>query len=132
LNEWDRGLVLVSHDFRLINQMAKEIVITLWVPITKFQTTNFIISGSHIEIPPDTMSSVDCQNHTCVVPGHNINTPRHKPCGYHTFEWSNNWGYCSKSQSLWRTNQNATVNTNPSQMNNFLWIWKLISLQYVW
>ncbi len=29
LNEWDRGLVLVSHDFRLINQVAKEIVITL-------------------------------------------------------------------------------------------------------
>jgi ATP-binding cassette subfamily F protein 2 len=29
LNEWDRGLVLVSHDFRLINQVAKEVVITL-------------------------------------------------------------------------------------------------------
>jgi len=25
LNEWDGGLVLVSHDFRLINQVAKEI-----------------------------------------------------------------------------------------------------------
>jgi ATP-binding cassette subfamily F protein 2 len=29
LNEWDPGLVPVSHDFRLINQVAKEIVITL-------------------------------------------------------------------------------------------------------
>lgn len=25
LKEWDGGLVLVSHDFRLINQVAKEI-----------------------------------------------------------------------------------------------------------
>jgi len=25
INEWDGGLVLVSHDFRLINQVAKEI-----------------------------------------------------------------------------------------------------------
>jgi ATP-binding cassette subfamily F protein 2 len=25
LNEWDGGLVLVSHDFKLINQVAKEI-----------------------------------------------------------------------------------------------------------
>ncbi len=25
LNEWDEGLVLVNHDFRLINQVAKEI-----------------------------------------------------------------------------------------------------------
>ncbi|CAI0442575.1 unnamed protein product [Linum tenue] len=25
LSEWDGGLVLVSHDFRLINQVAKEI-----------------------------------------------------------------------------------------------------------
>ena len=36
LNEWDGGMVLVSHDFRLINQVAHEIwvcenqVVTRW------------------------------------------------------------------------------------------------------
>ncbi|KAJ7552017.1 hypothetical protein O6H91_06G038500 [Diphasiastrum complanatum] len=34
LNEWDGGLVLVSHDFRLINQVAKEI----WVCENKMVT----------------------------------------------------------------------------------------------
>ncbi|KAH9575932.1 hypothetical protein CY35_01G136200 [Sphagnum magellanicum] len=36
LNEWDGGLVLVSHDFRLINQVAKEIWVCENRSITKW------------------------------------------------------------------------------------------------
>ncbi|GLJ41106.1 hypothetical protein SUGI_0851460 [Cryptomeria japonica] len=37
LNEWDGGLVLVSHDFRLINQVAKEIWVCENKSITRWQ-----------------------------------------------------------------------------------------------
>lgn len=37
LNEWDGGLVLVSHDFRLINQVAKEIWVCESKSITRWQ-----------------------------------------------------------------------------------------------
>jgi ATP-binding cassette subfamily F protein 2 len=37
LNEWDGGLVLVSHDFKLINQMAKEIWVCENRCITKWR-----------------------------------------------------------------------------------------------
>lgn len=36
LNEWDGGMVLVSHDFRLINQVAKEIWVCEKKTITKW------------------------------------------------------------------------------------------------
>lgn len=36
LNEWDGGMVLVSHDFRLINQVAKEIWVCEKKSITKW------------------------------------------------------------------------------------------------
>lgn len=36
LNEWDGGLVLVSHDFRLINQVAKEIWVCEKKSITRW------------------------------------------------------------------------------------------------
>jgi len=36
LNEWDGGLVLVSHDFRLINQVAKEIWVCEKKTITRW------------------------------------------------------------------------------------------------
>ncbi|KAK1266375.1 ABC transporter F family member 1 [Acorus gramineus] len=37
LNEWDGGLVLVSHDFRLINQVAKEIWVCADQAVTRWE-----------------------------------------------------------------------------------------------
>ncbi|KAJ7545087.1 hypothetical protein O6H91_09G107000 [Diphasiastrum complanatum] len=37
LNEWDGGLVLVSHDFRLINQVAKEIWVCEHKTLTRWE-----------------------------------------------------------------------------------------------
>jgi ATP-binding cassette subfamily F protein 2 len=37
LNEWDGGLVLVSHDFRLINQVAKEIWVCENLAVTRWE-----------------------------------------------------------------------------------------------
>jgi len=37
INEWDGGMVLVSHDFRLINQVAKEIWLCRDQKVVKFQ-----------------------------------------------------------------------------------------------
>nr|XP_027085319.1 ABC transporter F family member 1-like [Coffea arabica] len=37
LNEWDGGLVLVSHDFRLINQVAQEIWVCADQTVTRWQ-----------------------------------------------------------------------------------------------
>eukprot|EP00897_Mesotaenium_endlicherianum_P010884 jgi/Mesen1/9824/ME000007S09886 len=37
LNEWDGGLVLVSHDFRLINQVAKEIWVCEHQKLTRWE-----------------------------------------------------------------------------------------------
>ncbi|KAK1260645.1 ABC transporter F family member 1 [Acorus gramineus] len=37
LNEWDGGLVLVSHDFRLINQVAKEIWVCENQAVTRWE-----------------------------------------------------------------------------------------------
>lgn len=37
LNEWDGGLVLVSHDFRLINQVAKEIWVCEKQAVTRWE-----------------------------------------------------------------------------------------------
>ena len=37
LNEWDGGLVLVSHDFRLINQVAQELWVCADQTVTRWQ-----------------------------------------------------------------------------------------------
>jgi ATP-binding cassette subfamily F protein 2 len=37
LNEWDGGLVLVSHDFRLINQVAREIWVCEKQAVTRWE-----------------------------------------------------------------------------------------------
>lgn len=37
LNEWDGGLVLVSHDFRLINQVAQEIWVCENQAVTRWE-----------------------------------------------------------------------------------------------
>ena len=37
LNEWDGGMVLVSHDFRLINQVAEEIWVCADQTVTRWE-----------------------------------------------------------------------------------------------
>jgi ATP-binding cassette subfamily F protein 2 len=41
LNEWDGGLVLVSHDFKLINHVAKEIWVCENQYITKWKGSKY-------------------------------------------------------------------------------------------
>ena len=55
VNEWDGGLVLVSHDFRLISQVAKEIWVVEGGAVHKWPGT-ITEYKAHLKKTPDALA----------------------------------------------------------------------------